>query len=158
MLVKADDFIFITPASTKLKGGILVSRRPSVCPSVRLSICPSVCGQNGVRSVSSTILVGSISYLYILSSNSSKWIACMGYCIIPTFTFWHFLGICNFDFVFLCHGIWCESLVWVIMGRRGISKRRRYSCSSLLQICWYWYMLSFMRHYCWFACYIGDYW
>ena len=29
----------------------------------------SVCGQNRVRSVSSTILIGSISYLHILSSN-----------------------------------------------------------------------------------------
>ena len=29
----------------------------------------SVCGQNGVRSVSSTIFIGSISYLHILSSN-----------------------------------------------------------------------------------------
>ena len=36
----------------------------SVCPSVRLSVC----GQNRVRSVSSTILIGSISYLHILSS------------------------------------------------------------------------------------------
>ena len=44
--------IIIPPASTKLKGGILVSP----CPSVRLSVC----GQNHVRSVSSTILIGSI--------------------------------------------------------------------------------------------------
>ena len=46
----------IPPASTKLKGGILVSPCLFVCPSIRLSIC----GQNRVRSVSSTILVGSI--------------------------------------------------------------------------------------------------
>ena len=36
---------------------------------VRLSVCLSVCGQDRVRSVSSTILIGSISYLHILSSN-----------------------------------------------------------------------------------------
>ena len=60
--------IFIPPASTKLKGDILVSP----CPPVR----PSVCGQNHVCSVSSTILVGSISYLHILSSNFRRCVAC----------------------------------------------------------------------------------
>ena len=39
--------------------------RLSVCPS----ICLSICGQNRVHSVSSTILIGSISYLQILLSN-----------------------------------------------------------------------------------------
>ena len=61
-------FINYTPASTKLKGGILVS--PFL--SVRLSVC----GQNCVRSVSSTILVGSISYLHILSSNLRRCVMC----------------------------------------------------------------------------------
>ena len=36
----------------------------------------SVCGQNHVRSVSSTILVRSISYLHILSSNFRRFVAC----------------------------------------------------------------------------------
>ena len=36
----------------------------------------SVCGQNRVRSVSSTILIGSISYLHILSSNFRRYVAC----------------------------------------------------------------------------------
>ena len=53
-----------TPTSTKLKGGY-TGITLSVCPSIRLSVC----GQNRVRSVSSTILIGSISYLHILSSN-----------------------------------------------------------------------------------------
>ena len=35
-----------------------------------------VCGQNRVRSVSSTILIGSISYLHILSSNFRRCVAC----------------------------------------------------------------------------------
>ena len=39
---------------------------------VRLSFC----GQNRVCSVSSTILIGSISYLHILSSNLRRWVAC----------------------------------------------------------------------------------
>ena len=36
----------------------------------------SVCGHNRVRSVSSTILIGSISYLHILSSNLRRCVAC----------------------------------------------------------------------------------
>ena len=36
----------------------------------------SVCGQNRVRSVSSTILIGSISYLHILSSNFRRCVVC----------------------------------------------------------------------------------
>ena len=36
----------------------------------------SVCGQNRVRSVSSTILIGFISYLHILSSNFRRCVAC----------------------------------------------------------------------------------
>ena len=36
----------------------------------------SVCGQNRVRSVSSTILVGFISYLHILSSNFRRCVVC----------------------------------------------------------------------------------
>ena len=36
----------------------------------------SVCGQNRVRSVSSTILIGSLSYLHILSSNFRRCVAC----------------------------------------------------------------------------------
>ena len=46
-----------------------------VCPSVHLSVCLSVCGRNR-NSVSSTILVGSISYLHILSSNLRRCVAC----------------------------------------------------------------------------------
>ena len=36
--------------------------------------------------------------------------------------FWQFFDICNFDFVFFWLGIWCESLVWVIMRQRGVSQ------------------------------------
>ena len=34
--------VIIIPPATKLGGGILESPCPSVCPSVRLSVCPSV--------------------------------------------------------------------------------------------------------------------
>ena len=43
-----------------------------VCLSVRLSVC----GQNLVRSESSTILVGSMWYLHILSSNFIRCVTC----------------------------------------------------------------------------------
>ena len=73
-------FLFILPpASTKLKGGY-TGITLSVCPSVHPSVCPSVrlsvCGQNRVPSVSSRILMGSISYLHILSSNFRRCVAC----------------------------------------------------------------------------------
>ena len=67
------------PLQRSWKGGILVSRR--------LSVCPSVCGQNRVRSVSSTILVGSISYLHILSSKFRMCVMCKDYWTIPKFEF-----------------------------------------------------------------------
>ena len=55
--------------------------------------------------------------------------------------FWQIFGICNFDFVFLWHLIWCESLVWVyIMGGGVISECRGFSCSSWelrKQVCMY---------------------
>ena len=44
---------------------------------------------------------------------------------------WQILLICNFDFVLLWLVIQCDSVVWVIMRRRGVSsERRRSSCSS----------------------------
>ena len=63
---------FFIPPLNKVEGGILVSPCPSVHPSVRLSVC----GQNGVHSVSSTILAGSISYSHILSSNFRRCVTC----------------------------------------------------------------------------------
>ena len=126
--------IIIPPASTKLKGGILVSP----CPSVHLSVCPSVrlsvCGQNRVRSVSSTILIGSISYLHILSSNFRRCVACNArFNIFINLKFWRIFLIRDFDFVFFWLGIQYDSMVWVIMRRRGVySEGRHSSCSSLV--------------------------
>ena len=45
-------------------------------PSVRLSIRPCVCPASHVRSVVPTVLVGSISYLYVLTSNFRRCVAC----------------------------------------------------------------------------------
>ena len=69
--------LVIPPASTKLKGGY-TGITLSVCLSVRLSVC----GQNRVCSVSSTILIRSISYLHIISSNFRRCITCNARCKI----------------------------------------------------------------------------
>ena len=45
--------------------------------------------------------------------------------------FWRIFLICNFDFVFFRLGIQYDSMVWVIIRRRGVSsERRRSNCSS----------------------------
>ena len=64
---------YYTTHTTKLLGGILVSLRPSVRPASR------------VRSVAPTVLVGSISYLYILSSNFRRCVVCKVSCKIWIF-------------------------------------------------------------------------
>ena len=49
-----------------------------------IDVCLSVCGQNRVRSVSSTILIGSISYLQFLSTNFRR-------CVAGNLKFWQIL-------------------------------------------------------------------
>ena len=83
----------------KVVGGY-IGFTPSVRPS---RVRPA----SHVRSVAPTVLVGSISYLHILSSNFRRCVACQVSC-----------KICNFDVLFWL-GICCESLVWVITGRGG---------------------------------------
>ena len=67
-------------------------------------------------------LVRFISYLHILSSNFRRCVAHKALCKIINSEYWQFFKICNFDFVLFWFGIWCESLVWVIMGRQGLSQ------------------------------------
>ena len=107
------NFIIIPTASTKLKGGYTgfilsiclsgdrimsalyfqqywsdpfhythrFNELVSSCTSFRLSVC----GQNRVSSLSSTILFASISYLHILSSNFRRCAACKVYFKTQTF-------------------------------------------------------------------------
>ena len=103
-----------TPHTTKLLGGILVSVRPSV----RLFVRPA----SRVHCVAPTDLIGSISYLYILSSNFRRCVACKVSCKILKFVKKFFCKICNFDFVLFWLGIWCEPPVWGTMGRWGVSQ------------------------------------
>ena len=93
-------WLIIPPASTKLKGGY-TGITLSVCPSVRLSVC----GQNRVRSVSSTILIGSISYLHILSSNFRRCVACNARFKIKKFVT---LTLSSFDLLFLVSFLRCH--------------------------------------------------
>ena len=91
-------------------------------PSVRLSVC----GQNRVGSVSSTILVGSISYLHILSSNFRRCVTCKVYFKISSFgKFFKFVTLT----LSWLDPIWLNSIrpVWVIMGWQVVSSERRRS-------------------------------
>ena len=86
-----------------------------------LSVCPSVCGQNRVSSVTSTVLAGSISYLHIIIGNF-RCVALKVIGKIPNVNFWKKCQICNFDLVFVWLDIWYESIIWTIMGRPGYSQ------------------------------------
>ena len=98
---------------------------------VRLSVCPSV-DRNA-------------SALYLQQYSSDPFHICTSYQatsegvsrLMPVskyknLKFWRFFLICNFDFVFFWLGIQYDSMVWVIIRRRGVSsERRRSSCSSI---------------------------
>ena len=103
-------------------GGIMVS----LCPSVRPSVHPSV-----LHPVSALWLLQfwlDPFHIYTSYQATSEGVSCVNF--LATFKnvkFWQFLKICNFDFVLFWLGIWCESLVWVIMGRRGYLRTQAFS-------------------------------
>ena len=74
----------------------------------------SVCGQNRVHSVPSTILAGSIAYLHILATNFRRCVACW---VLWKFSKFEILAISLNLHLWL--GIQYESVVWVIMGWQG---------------------------------------
>ena len=67
-------WIITPPAQQSCWGVILVSLRPSVCPAVRPSVPHRSCITCPLWSAV-TVLVGSISYLYILPSNYRRCVA-----------------------------------------------------------------------------------
>ena len=67
--------------------------------SVRPSIRPSVHPASHVRSVTPTVLVGFISYLYILSSNFRWCVACKASCKI--LNFWQFCLLLTWDLMWI---------------------------------------------------------
>ena len=144
-------------------GGILVSLRPSVRPSVHPSVRPSVrpSDQTGPktspephrritephRRITINILGIFGTFYFYLSYLLHKQADVQLDEVTPVAGGWHFITataintphfflICNFDFVFFWHGIWCQSLLWVIMGRQGVPRNagRRSSCSSCYSI------------------------
>ena len=107
-----NDSIFI-PRHNEVVGGILVSLRPSVRPSARPSRIPCP--------LCSAYSSGWIHFIFIhLIKQLHK--VCRVLSFLQNFKI-EFLAffflICNFDFVLFWLGIWCEPLVWVIMGRWG---------------------------------------
>ena len=121
-------YLFLYPPHNEVVGGYIgfilylhLCVSPSVCPS----ICPSVpypMSTSHVHSVAPTVLVGSILYLYILSSEFRRCVACRVSCKVWKYEFLPIFQNRNFDFVLFWLGIWCESLVWVIMGWWGGSQ------------------------------------
>ena len=137
-IIKLSMSYLYPPASTKLqrswKGLLLVSP----CPSVGLSVCPSV--------------DRIVSALYLQQYSSDPFYICTSYqatsegvsLVMPVsklknLKFWRIFCICNFDFVFFWLGIQYDSMVWVIIRRRGVSSERtRSSCPSCLCCISYW--------------------
>ena len=80
----------------------------------------SVCGHNRVRSVFSTILARYYIYIYTSYQTTSEGVSR----VKVFFSKFEFLAFfyCRFHIVFFCLGIRCESIVLVIMGRRGYSR------------------------------------
>ena len=101
--------IFIPPASTKLKGGYT---------GITLSVCPSV-----DRIVSALYLQQySLDLFHICASYQATSEGVSRVMPVSKFKhlkFWRIFKICNFDFVFFWLGIQYDSLVWVIIRRRG---------------------------------------
>ena len=138
--------LFIPPASTKLIGGYT---------GITLSVCPSV-----DRIVSALYLQQySLDPFYICTSyqaTSEGVSRVMSVSKFKNLKFWRIFKICNFDFVIFWLGIQYDSMVWVIMRRRGVSsERRRSSCSSSIsQYIEYQYVCRYMNAYLYNVCVI----
>ena len=88
--------IYYTTRTMKLLGEGYISFTPSVRPfGVRPSVFPFVRPTSRVRSLAPTVLVGSISYLFILSSSFRRCVAC-NFSWKVSFMY-IFFKICNFD-------------------------------------------------------------
>ena len=99
---------------------------------VRLSICV----QNRVCSVSSTILARSISYLHTLSSHFRRCVECWFLWQIIKFEILAISLNLHLRLCLLWLGIQYESIVWVIMGWWGVSSECRHSSCSSFNSLW----------------------
>ena len=85
--------------------------------------------ENHVRSVASTVLDGFSPYLVQMITSMRRCVACHDPWPWP-------ISSRSFDLV-LTWGTQHDSIVWVIVRRRGVSsERRRSSCFSFCWICW----------------------
>ena len=103
--------VIIFPTQRNCWGGILVSLHPSVCSS-RIP-CP-LCSAHSS---------GWIHFIFVhLIKQLQK--VCRVYSCMENFKIWIFGKFFKFVTltVFFWLGIWCESLVWVIMGQQGVSQ------------------------------------
>ena len=108
--------LLLYPCTMKLLGEKLVSLRPSVRPSVRPSRIPCpLCSAYSSR-------LDPI-HIYTSYQATSEGVSCVKFFAkFTNLNFWQFFQICVFGFVLFSLVIWCESLVWVIMGRREVSQ------------------------------------
>ena len=105
----------IIPSAPKSCWGY-IGFTPSVCPSVSTFVRPSF--QHSVSTL--YCLQFWLDPFHILTSYQATSEGVSHVKFLAKFQhldFWQFFWICNFDFVLFWLGIWCESLVWVIMGR-----------------------------------------
>ena len=105
---------FIIPPHNEVVGGYI-----GFTPSVR----PSVCSSRILYPLCSAYSSGWIHFIFIhLIKLLQK--VCHVQSFLQNLNFWQFKKkkICNFDFVFFWLGFCCESLVWVIIGQRGVSQ------------------------------------
>ena len=90
-------------------------------PSVRPSLRPSV--PHPVSALQRLQFWLDPFHIYTSYHATSEGVSCVMFLAkLPNLHFWQFFKICNFDFVLFWLVIWCDSLVWVIMGRRGVSQ------------------------------------
>ena len=103
-----------TPSHNEVVGGY-IGFTPSVCPSVHPSRIPCA--------LCSAYSSGWI-HIYTSYQATSEDVSCVKFLAkFKNLNFWQFFLNCNFHFVFFWLGIWCESLVWIIMGQQGVSQK-----------------------------------
>ena len=95
----------------------ILQRCPSVCPSVCLSVPHPVSAMYHLQFWLDPF------HIYTSYQATSEGVSCVKFLAkYKKLKFWQFFKICNFDIVLFWLGICCESLVWVIMGRQGVSQ------------------------------------
>ena len=112
-------FLFFLPPAQQSCWGYI-----GFTPSIHLSVSPSVRPSHIPCQLCSTYSSGWIHFMFIHLIKQLQKVCCMD-SFLQNFKIWifgNFFLISNFDFVLFWLGIWCESLVWAIMGRWRVSQ------------------------------------